>query len=482
MRSFAPFSFARLSQTGGADVSQIKDEAPETDYGTYLLQSDAPFCVPGGAWPFTGLGTGMSISFGAAVSACGCDDVDLIAPLMSVQDALTAGLALVDPLREVEELDLTAAKGRVLARSVRAGTDMPGFDNSGMDGYALSVGAGGQAVPLVLPVQGVSAAGTAVADLAPGTAMRIYTGAPVPRGADAVVMQERTEQRGDGIAVLSLPTLGENIRLQGEDVKLGDVVLKAGTQLDAKTIAACAGAGAGRVQVVRKLRVALVLTGDELAPAGAALDSGAIWDVNTPMLSAMIAGDLAEIVGVHYVADELGSMVAALDGLAGSVDLIVTSGGVSVGDRDHVKPALRNLGAQVAVSGVAIKPGKPITLSRLGDTAVVSLPGNPVSAYVTWTVFGAPIAARLSGVAQGGPKPRRVRADTDLRHKPGRAEYRPARITGYGSDGLEVVSSGTATHSAQLAPLAVADGLVLIPGETERLEQGDLLEFLPFQA
>lgn len=424
----------------------------------------------------------MTINFGAAMTACGCDDVDLVAPLTPVKDALAAGLALVDPLREVEELDLATARGRILAQPVRAGADMPGFDNSGMDGYAICVGEGAMTAPLVLPVSGVSAAGTAAADMVPGTAMRIYTGAPVPRGADAVVMQERTERRGDEIAVLTLPKPGENVRRRGEDVTRGDVVLKAGQLLDAKAIAACAGAGAGQVQVVRKLRVALLLTGDELTPAGEPLGSGAIWDVNTPMLCAMIASERAEITGVHHVADDLAAVVAALDGLEGSVDLIVTSGGVSVGDRDHVKPALHALGAQVAVNGVAIKPGKPVTLSRLCGTVVVSLPGNPVSAYVTWAVFGAPIAARLAGMTQGGVKRRHVRADASLCHKPGRCEYRPARITGYGSDGLEVVTSGTATHSAQLAPLAMADGLVLIPGETERLDQGDLMEFLPFEA
>jgi len=244
----------------------------------------------------------------------------------------------------------------------------------------------------------------------------------------------------------------------------------------------CAGAGAGQVTVRRRLRVALVLTGDELTPAGETLKGGAIWDVNTPMLCSLIETRWTTITGVHQVEDDRASLVAKLEQLAGQVDMIVTSGGVSVGDRDHVKPALEVLGAQIAVSGVAIKPGKPVTLSALGDTMVVSLPGNPVSAFVTWMVFGAPIAARMAGLNGGGYVRRHVRVEQALHHKPGRCEYRPARIAGYGSDGLEVVSTGARTHSAQLGPLAGADGFVLIPAEVDCLQQGDLAEFLPISA
>jgi molybdopterin molybdotransferase len=228
--------------------------------------------------------------------------------------------------------------------------------------------------------------------------------------------------------------------------------------------------------------VALVLTGDELTPAGEVLAGGAIWDVNTPMLYGLIDCGWTLVTGRHQVIDERTALISKLDELAGQVDIIVTSGGVSVGDRDHVKPALDALGARVAVSGVAIKPGKPVTISAIRDTLVISLPGNPVSAYVTWQVFGVPLAARMAGLT-GVRNPRRhVRADQALHHKPGRCEYRPARITGYGSDGLEVVTTGTRTHSAQLGPLAEADGLVLIPAEVDCLEMGDLLEFLPFPA
>jgi len=428
----------------------------------------------------------MSIYEPISSSACGCDDPALVGPLMSVSDAVETGLKLVRPLEDCERVNLADARGRVLARAVLAQADMPGFDNSAMDGYAIRSSDFAATPDVTLPINGVSAAGGARSILAPGTVMRIYTGAPVPRGADAVVMQEQTSVQGDTITLNSVPALGENIRFQGEDMRQFDQILAAGRLLDARSIAACAGAGAGQVDVRRALRMALVLTGDELTPAGDALTDGAIWDVNSPMLRGLIDCGWAKITQRHQMVDDRAALVAKLAELAGQVDIIVTSGGVSVGDRDHVKPALEALGARIAVSGVAIKPGKPVTLSilggTLGDTLVISLPGNPVSAFVTWQVFGAPLAARMAGLTGLNNPRRHVRADQTLFHKPGRCEYRPARITGYGSDGLEVVTTGTGTFSAQLGPLAEADGLVLIPAEVDRLEKGDLLEFLPFPA
>ncbi len=201
----------------------------------------------------------MSVYPAIASSACGCDDGELVAPLVSVSEALAAGLKLVRPLQDGETVELHRARGRVLARPVLALADMPGFDNSGMDGFAVC--ADGLKPGSGLPVRGVSAAGAAVEKLSPGTAMRIFTGAPVPRGADAVIPQEMTERHGDRIILTRTPGPGENIRRQGEDMHRSDRVLEAGCLLDARTIAACAGAGVGQVSVRPALRVALVLTG-----------------------------------------------------------------------------------------------------------------------------------------------------------------------------------------------------------------------------
>jgi molybdopterin molybdotransferase len=408
---------------------------------------------------------------------CGCDTSDLAAALLPVDTALTRGLALVDPLTATEDLPLHQANGRVLAEPVKARADLPRFDNSGMDGFALRL-ADLKGIK-TLPVCGTSAASDTPQPLPAGTAMRIFTGAPVPAGADTVVMQEWTTHTGDNVTFAKLPQIGSNIRRQGEDQNAGTPVLTAGQRLNARHLAICAGAGHGSVSVFRKPKIALLMTGDELIAPGAEATGGAIWDVNTPLLTAIL-GETTDINLVYQVPDSFDAMVDALKAAAQDVDLVITSGGVSVGDRDHVKPALNILGAEKAVSGVAIKPGKPITLSRLGQVPVVSLPGNPLSAYVTWQVFGKPMLNKLCGLSEAVPPRRLVCAHTALRHKPGRCEYRPARLCGMDHSGLEVVECPATTHSGHLGPMAQSDGLVLIPGDIDETATGDLLEFMPF--
>lgn len=408
---------------------------------------------------------------------CGCDTSDLTAALLPVDTALKQGLALVDPLTTTEELPLNQANGRVLAQPVKARADLPRFDNSGMDGYALRLADLGR--NNTLPVCGTSAASDTPQPLPAGTAMRIFTGAPVPAGADTVVMQEWTTRTDDTVTFEKLPQPGSNIRRQGEDQRVGTTVLAAGQRLSARHLAICAGAGHGTVSAYRKPKVALLMTGDELIAPGENATGGAIWDVNTPLLTAILS-DLADIAFVYHVPDSFDAMVNTLKTAAQDVDLVITSGGVSVGDRDHVKPALTLLGAETAVSGVAIKPGKPITLSQIDQVPIVSLPGNPLSAYVTWQVFGKPMLNKLCGLTEAVPPRRLVRAQTALRHKPGRCEYRPARLCGMDQSGLEVVECPSATHSGHLGPMAHADGLVLIPGDIDTTATSDLLEFMPF--
>ena len=420
----------------------------------------------------------MTLSAPIPAAACGCDCPELVARLMPVNEALAAGLALAQPVDGREEVCLRAARGRVLARPVTARSDMPRFDNSGMDGYALRLA--DLPASAALPVSGVCAAGDAPAALPPGTMMRIYTGAPVPRGADTVVMQEHVERSGGMARITHRPGAGGNIRRRGEDQRRGDEVLAAERLLDARGLAICAGAGLGTVTVVRKPKVGLLLTGDEIRPAGQSLEGGEIWDVNTPMLTALCEEAGADIAVIRHVPDRRPDLRAALTETAEQVDMVVTSGGVSVGDRDHLKPVLTALGARIAVSGVALKPGKPVTISRLGRAMVVSLPGNPVSAFVTWHLLGRPILGRLSGLAEAGTPRRLVRTGSRIVHKPGRCEYRPASIVGTDEAGLEIVSCGARTHSARLSPLAQSDGVVLITGDTACVEAGGRLEFLPF--
>ncbi|MBV2361629.1 molybdopterin molybdotransferase MoeA [Thalassococcus sp. CAU 1522] len=412
-------------------------------------------------------------------AACGCE-ADHAQPLLSVSEATDRLRAAVAPLIQIETIPLGAALGRVLARDVAAATDLPRFDNSGMDGYALR--AGDLPNGAGLPVLGEACAGAPVGRLTPGSAMRINTGAPVPAGADTVVMQEQVRRIGDRIDIDGQVRPGQNIRRRGEDRKCGTILLSAGTRLDARAIGVCAAAGAGRVAVRRAPDVALLLTGDEVRPAGETLGSGAIWDVNAPMLAAAITEAGGRVAVVRHVDDCRQALIQAISEAAAKTDLVVTSGGVSVGERDHVRPALAALAARTVFSGVAIKPGKPITLAMLDGTPVLGLPGNPMSAYVTWHLFGRSVLARLAGERGASTARRHVRAAQGITHKPGRCEYRPARIEGYDSDGMEIVHCQPRTESARMSQLLSADGLVLIPADADILHRGDLLEFLPIGA
>ncbi|MBE9477440.1 MAG: molybdopterin molybdotransferase MoeA [Proteobacteria bacterium] len=414
-------------------------------------------------------------------SGCGCDATDMSHGLVPIDTALSTGLALTQPVTKTEVLPLSQSLGRVLAAPVLAQSMTPPFDNSGMDGYAVRVADLTGQGPWTLPVMDRIAAGdNRTVKLPHGCAMRIFTGAPLPEGADAVIMQERVALGQDAIDFSHSPALGENIRRAGEDMALDAEVLPAGRTIGVRALAAAASAGAGQLTVFSKLRIALLMTGDEVVPAGQALSHGTIWDVNTPMMVAALSVANIEITAVERVQDSLEEMTKALRRLSSQVDMIITTGGVSVGDEDHAHNALRDAGGKIAVAGVAIKPGKPITIGQIDNTIYIGLPGNPVSAFVTWSIFGAPILEKLSGASKGIDLRRHVVASKTLSHKLGRCEFRPAMIVGHQDNGIEVVETLSAVHSARLGPLTNADGMVLIPGDTESIAKGGLLEFLSF--
>ncbi len=414
-------------------------------------------------------------------SGCGCDADDRISELLSIDKALSLGLELAAPITETETLPLSQALGRALAKPVYTQSMTPPFDNSGMDGYAVRLAYLKGQGPWELPVIDRIAAGdNRAVGLRKACAMRIFTGAQIPDGADAVIMQERVTFDENAIKFSYSPAMGENIRRAGEDLPLGAEVLPLGCKIDVCAIAAAASAGTGQVSVFRKLRVALLMTGDEVVPAGLALSQGVIWDVNTPMMIAALTAANVEIIANERVEDKLEAMTSALRRLSAQVDLIITTGGVSVGDEDHAHNAVLGAGGQIAVAGVAIKPGKPITIGAIGKTLYMGLPGNPVSAFVTWKIFGMPILAKLSGAVQGADLRRHVVASVVLTHKTGRCEYRPATIVGHTDNGMEVVETLPAVHSARLGPMTAADGLILIPSNVRSVPKGGLLEFIPF--
>lgn len=414
-------------------------------------------------------------------NTCGCDSLTGPKSLISVDDALRRISSATRRVTETDCLSLAQASGRVLAQPVVALGMVPPFDSSAMDGYAINTSDLTGDGPWELTLAGRIAAGQARPDPLPAkTAVQIFTGAPVPPGADAVVMQEAVRRTGNRIVLSDRVCRGSHIRKAGEDMHTGRILIPAGRTLTPRDIAVCAAAGHATVTVTRCIRVVLLVTGDEVCQPGQPRGPAGIWDVNTPMLSAALMSPEIELCGVHVAADTRSAARAQLDSLARDVDLIITTGGISVGEEDHVKPAMRDLGTQITFSGVAMKPGKPVSFGRLRDAHWLGLPGNPLSAFVTWQLFGTAVCNALAGRSQGVPQRRHVVTGRTLHHKPGRCELRLARLTGHDGAGLEVVDFPDATHSGRVAPLAKMDGLLFLPADTETLPAGALVEFQPF--
>jgi molybdopterin molybdotransferase len=263
-------------------------------------------------------------------------------------------------------------------------------------------------------------------------------------------------------------------------MRKGQTIVSAGRRLTSRDLAACAAAGKATLPVCRMIKVALLVTGDEVKQNGSALGSAGIWDVNTPMISAAMAEHPVTITGVHVAGDTRELLKLQIATLSKDNDLIVTTGGISVGEEDHVKPAMADLGATVAFSGVALKPGKPVSFGQLGRSHWLGLPGNPLSAFVTWQLFGTAVLQALSGQTGHRTQRRHVVLSNELRHKPGRCEMRLARLSGFDGAGREIVEFDSATHSGRVARLPDMDGMLFIPAETERLPSGALVEFQPF--
>lgn len=413
--------------------------------------------------------------------ACGCKSLTGTKALISVDDALAIIARISLTLSQTERVPLARASGRTLAQSVRSLGCVPPFDNAAMDGYAINTASFFGAGPWVLEVAGRIAAGQSGAPSVPASAaVQIFTGAPVPAGADAVVMQEDVEKSGASIRLDRIVPPGTNIRRAGEDIAAGITVLPFGTCLSAKEIAACAAAGHSDVCVTRRPRIALLVTGDEVVQAGQRRSAAGIWDINTPMLTAAIATPEIEFCGAFVAADTRAALRTQLQGLTADVDLIVTTGGISVGEEDHVKPAVADLGGTILFSGVAMKPGKPVSFGKVGRAHWIGLPGNPLSAFVTWQVFGTAICAALAGKSKGKTARRHVVLSGPLMHRVGRCEFRLARLTGFDAEGREVVDFPDATHSGRVAQLPDMDGLLFIPADAETLPPGALVEFQPF--
>jgi molybdopterin molybdotransferase len=398
--------------------------------------------------------------------------------MLSYEEALDHLLAAAEPVAETKLLPLSVARGRILAEAVASTVTVPPLDNSAMDGYAVRCADIPQA-GAALPVSQRIPAGSIGHALAAGTAARIFTGAPVPPGADAVVMQEFCDQAADGKAIVKqVPKPGQNIRRAGEDITTGAVVLQAGTRIGAAEIGLAASIGIAQLPVRRHLRVALLSTGDELTEPGNPLPPGGIYNSNRHFLRAMFEQMGCAVTDAGHVPDTLDATRAALRAAAEAHDLIVTSGGVSVGEEDHVKPAVEAEGA-LSLWKIAIKPGKPLAFGHVrkvgaGGTAFIGLPGNPVSCFVTFLLFLRPYVLKRMGMATTLPVARQLVSASDWNKPEDRRSFLRARITADGRVELYPNQS-----SGVLTSCAWADGLVDV-GANQTFKAGDPVRYLAF--
>ena len=399
--------------------------------------------------------------------------------LLTLDEALSGLLGVVRALPDTETQELATfdALGRVLSHDLRSTLDVPPADNSSMDGYALRCAD----VPIAgtrLPVSQRIPAGVVGVDLQPGTAARIFTGAQVPRGADSIQMQEQCEAVTEGVRINALPVAGQWIRRCGEDVRHGDIVLAAGTRLTPAALGLAATVGAATLTVSRRPRVALFSTGDELVMPGEPLKPGAIYNSNRYTLRAQIQAMGCDCTDLGIVPDRIDATREALRRAAEGNDLIVTSGGVSVGEEDHLRPAVQAEG-RIELWQIAIKPGKPLAFGEVrrvdGSTAyIVGLPGNPVSSFITFLLMVRPLLLRLQGATRLQPRPVSQRADFDWPRPDKRREFmRVRRNDAGGLDLFPNQSSGVLTSAVW------ADGVVDNPGGRV-IRAGDIVDYLSF--
>jgi molybdopterin molybdotransferase len=396
--------------------------------------------------------------------------------MLSFEQALEKLLSAAQPVEEIRSLPLTAAAGRVLALPQQSTVASPPLDNSAMDGYAVRL-ADITAAGVCLPVSQRIPAGTVGTTLQAGTAARIFTGAPVPAGADAVIMQERCEHGEAGVVINHVPRANENIRRAGEDISVGDQILEAGIKLRPQDIALAASAGLPELPVYRRLRVGVFFTGDELVQPGEPLPPGAIYNSNRYALRALLEGLGCEVRDLGTVPDNLEATRDALRRAASDNDLIITSGGVSVGEEDHVKPAVEAEG-QLDMWKIAIKPGKPLAFGEVrregGKAWFIGLPGNPVSAIVTFLIMVRPFVLRLQGVANVTPRTFNLRADFDWLRPDVRAEFLRVRMNENGGVDLHPNQGAGVVTS-----LCWGDGLVM-NRPSLAISKGDTVRFVPF--
>jgi len=361
-----------------------------------------------------------------------------------------------------ETCPLDQAAGRVLAQAVTALLDSPPAHNSAMDGYAIR--AADYAAGKPLPIQQRCYAGDVPAPLVPGQATRLFTGSLLPEGADTIVIQENCREADGQVEILQAPQKGQHVRWQGEDIARGTEILAAGTLLDAARVALLASQGMPEVAVLPRLKVGILTTGDELVAPGQPRAAQQIYNSNGPMLAALVRGLQAEPARVLHAADEPQALRAAFESLLADCDLVLSVGGVSVGERDLVKPTLEALGGELALWKVRMKPGKPVALAHIGGKPVVCLPGNPVSAYAVFALLVSPLVRRMQGRSELFPPVRKAVLRTETVRQDSREEFLrvQCRAAGETTELIAYRHQG----SGAIGSLSWAHGLARIPADT----------------
>jgi molybdopterin molybdotransferase len=400
-------------------------------------------------------------------------------PLMSVDEAVGLIASRVTAVGETEAVALVEADGRILARDIAAPLPLPPFTNSAVDGYALP----GSELPRdkerAFPVSGRVAAGVAAEQAPPGHAVRIFTGAPMPEGTDTVFMQEDVRVDDSGHVVLPAGLkVGANVRPAGEDIPQGHLALKAGQRLRPQDIALAAAFGLTTLQVIRRIRVAVFSTGDELASPGTARAAAQLFDSNRFMLIAMLKRLGCEVSDLGILRDEREPLAQALKQVAGKHDLILTTGGVSTGEEDHVKAGVEAVGSLV-LWRMAIKPGRPVAMGIIGGTPFIGLPGNPVASFVTFVHVVRPTVLALSGARPSPLVPIPVRAAFTYKKKSGRREYVRVTLRSAADGALEAIKFPR-EGAGLLSSLVDTDGLVELREDVLKVAPGDRVGFLGY--
>ena len=400
-------------------------------------------------------------------------------PMMSVDEAVAIIAARVSPVPDIEAVALAAADGRVLAKDISAPFPLPPFTNSAVDGYAVHSGDLPQAAEQAFPVVGrVQAGAPAQAPVAAGHAVRIFTGAPMPQGADTVFMQEDVRLDQGKVVLPAGLKSGANVRPAGEDIPAGHAALQSGRRLRPQDVALVAAFGLTHVDVRRRVRVAVFSTGNELVSPGTPRGAAQLFDSNRFMLMAMLVRLGCEVSDLGILGDDRAALAGALNSAADAHDLILTTGGVSTGEEDHVKAAVESVG-NLVLWRMAIKPGRPVAMGMIGGTPLIGLPGNPVASFVTFVHVVRPTVLALAGAAQQRLVPMPVRAAFTYRKKIARREYVRVNLR-KADDGVLEVTKFPREGAGLLSSLVDTDGLVELGEDITRVEPGQTVGFLGY--